>query len=160
MRCVDQLLRRSRRERRVKLDKALEQGDLDVTDAALKAVRTEAEELTKLLGAAGEAAADSLINSVAAKPATVLAGMPLEWLQTGLTALIAGVRKLLPESVTHRLMWRLCRPEFRFLSDVASQSRVITNSMPAIQRLWGLPDNEIESFARRYEGFASFQAPR
>src|SRR5262249_22325532 len=109
------------RERRVELDKALEQGDLDVTAATLKAIRTEAEKLTVLLGDAGGAAANSVLNSVETKPVTLLSGMPLDWLQTGLTALIAGLRKLLPEAVTHRLIWRLCRPEFRFLSDVASE---------------------------------------
>ena len=147
------------RERRAALDKALDQGNLDVTAATFKAVGTEAEKLTTLLGAAGRAAADPLVESVKARPIALVAGMPLDWLQTGLAVLIAGARKLLPESVRDRLMWRLSHPEYRFLSDAVSQSRVITNSMPAIQRIWGLPDSETERFRRRYEGFASLQAP-
>ena len=148
---------RGYRERRAALDKALEQGDLNVTADTFKAVRTEAEKLTTLLGAAGRAAADPLVESVKARPIALVAGMPLDWLQTGLAVLIAGARKLLPESVRDRLMWRLSHPEYRFLSDVISQSRVITNSMPAIQRIWGLPDGETEPFRRRYEGFAGLQ---
>ena len=147
------------RERRADLDRALEQGDLDVTAATLKAVRTEAAKLTTLLADAGRSGADSLISDVEANPVALLSGMPLDWLQTGLTALIAGARKLIPESVAHRLAWRLCRPEFRFLSDIASQSRAISTSMPAIQRLWGLPDREIDNFRHRYENFAEFQDP-
>ena len=84
--------------------------------------------------------------------------MPVDWLEAGLSALIAGARKLLPESVAHRLMWRLCRPELRFLSDITSQSRAISTSMPAIQRLWGLPEWQIDNFRRRYESFATFQS--
>jgi hypothetical protein len=145
------------RERRAALDKALEQGDLDITADTLKAVRTEAQKLTSLLSSAGGAAGESLLSSVEANPIAHLAGMPLDWLQTGLTALIAGVRKLLPESVTHRLMWRMCRPEYRFLSDVASESRAITTSMPAIQRLWAVPDNQIEFLQDRYDAFAKLQ---
>ena len=145
------------RERRADLDRALERGDLDVTAATLKAVRTEAVKLTTLLADAGRAGGASLISSVEATPVTLLSGMPLDWLEAGLSALIAGVRKLLPESVAHRLMWRLCRPQFRFLSDIASQSRAISTSMPAIQRLWGLPERRIDDFQRRYEGFAELQ---
>jgi hypothetical protein len=147
------------RERRADLDRALEQGDLDVTSATWKAVRTEAAKLTTLLADASRASGESLISSVEAKPVTLLSGMPLDWLGAGLTALIAGVRKLIPESVAHRLAWRLCRPEFRFLSDIASQSRAISTSMPAIQRLWGLPDRKMDGFRRRYESFAGFQDP-
>jgi hypothetical protein len=145
------------RERRADLDRALDDGNLDVTAATLTAVRTEATKLTTLLAGAGRASAGSLINSVETNPVSILSGMPLDWLQTGLTALIAAARKLVPESVAHRLVWRLCRPEFRFLSDITSQSRAITNSMPAIQRLWGLPESETDTFRRRYESFASFQ---
>jgi hypothetical protein len=147
------------RERRADLDRALEQGDLDVTAATLKAVRTEAAKLTTLLADAGSAGAGSLIGSVEAKPVTFLSGMPLDWLQAGLTAVIAGARKLMPASVGLRLAWRLCRPEYRFLSDITSQSRAISNSMPAIQRLWGLPDRQIDRFRSRYEHFAGFQNP-
>lgn len=145
------------RERRADLDRALEQGDLDVTANTLKAVRTEASKLTTLLVHAGRSSTESLIGAVETSPVTLLSGMPLDWLQTGLSALIAGTRKLLPASVAHRLMWRLCRPEFRFLSDIASQSRAISNSMPAIQRLWGLPERRVDDFQRRYEGFAGLQ---
>jgi hypothetical protein len=147
------------RERRAELDRALEQGDLDVTAATLKAVRTEAAKLATLLAGAGRSSAESLISAVESKPVALLSGMPLDWLQAGLTALIAGARKLLPESVAHRLMWRLCRPEFRFLSDIASQSRAISTSMPAIQRLWGLPELRVDDFRRRYESFAGLQDP-
>jgi hypothetical protein len=148
---------RGYRERRADLDRALEQGDLDVTAATLKAVRTEAAKLTTLLADAGRSSAESLTSSVEAKPVALLTGMPLDWLQTGLSALIAGARKLLPESVAHRLMWRLCRPEFRFLSDIASQSRAISTSMPAIQRLWDLPEGRVDAFQHRYESFAGLQ---
>jgi hypothetical protein len=34
------------------------------------------------------------------------------------------------------LAWRMCRPGFRFLSDIASQGRAISTSMPAIRRVW------------------------
>lgn len=146
------------RERRAELDRALEQGNLDVTSATLKAVRTEAAKLTTLLAGAGKASGESLITAVETKPVALLSGMPLDWLETGLSALIAGARKLLPGSVAQRLMWRLCRPELRFLSDIASQSRAISTSMPAIQRLWGLPESRIEPFRRRYESFATFQS--
>lgn len=147
------------RERRADLDRALEQGDLDVTSATLKAVRTEAAKVTALLAEAGRAGGESLISSVEASPVTYLSGMPLDWLQAGLTALIAGARKLIPDSVAHRLAWRLCRPEFRFLSDIASQSRAISTSMPAIQRLWGMPDRRADDFRLHYENFAEFQDP-
>jgi hypothetical protein len=145
------------RERRTDLDRALEDGDLDVMAATMKAVRTEAAKVTTRLADAGRAGAGSILSSIEAQPVTLLSGMPLDWLQTGLTAVIAGVGGLLPESVTRRLAWRLFRPEFRFLSDIVSQSRAISTSMPAIQRLWGLPDRQIDRLRRRYESFARLQ---
>jgi hypothetical protein len=145
------------RERRVDLDQALEQGDLDVTAAALKALRTDAAKLTELLVEAGKASGGEIVSDLQAKPIALLSGMPLDWLESGLSALIAGARKLVPKSVTDRLMWRLCRPELRFLSDIASQSRAISHSMPAVKRLWGLPERQIDNFQRRYESFAELQ---
>ena len=36
-------------------------------------------------------------------------------------------------------MWRLCRPQFRFMSDIASEASAVTNAMPAVQRIWESP---------------------
>jgi len=145
------------RERRAALDHALEAEDLDAVRDVARAVRTEAAQLTQLLGAAAGAALEDAYTSFNANPTAYVAGTPLDWALRGVSALIAGARKLIPASVAQRLTWRLCRPELRFLSDIGSESRSITNALPAVQRLWGLADSRMDDFVRRYKGFAALQ---
>ena len=135
------------RERRADLDRALEDGHLDVTAATLKAVRTEAAKLTSLLGDAGGAFARSAFSSEAANPVTVVSLQPLGLIEIGLTALIAGAQKLLPEAVTRRLAWRLCRPQFRFLSDIASRGGPITELRRPPSRSCGACQNKRQTFS-------------
>jgi hypothetical protein len=141
------------RERRAELDRALEVGNQDEMRAIRTAIGAEAESLTKRLGASLKAAGGAAVTSVAADPVAHLSADPLDWLRTGLSAVIAGARKLLPAEVTHRLVWRLCRPELRFMSDVTMDSRAVIDSLPNVRRLWGLADAEVDRFAQRIEGF-------
>jgi hypothetical protein len=143
------------RKRREELDAALERGDLDVTKATLDAVRTEASKLTTLLSDASKAAGNAALTSIETDPVSYVAATPLDWALKGITFLIAGARKLVPPSVARRLAWRMCRPEFRFLSDVGSESRAITDSFPAIRNLWGVPDSTGAEFIRRYQNIGS-----
>jgi hypothetical protein len=143
------------RKRREELDGALERGDLDVTKATLGAVRTEASKLTTLLLDASKAAGNAALTSIETDPVSSIAATPLDWVLRGVTFLIAGARKLVPPSVAQRLAWRMCRPEFRFLSDVGSESRAITDSFPAIRKIWGVPDSTAAEFIRRYQSVGS-----
>jgi hypothetical protein len=70
-------------------------------------------------------------------------------------ALIAAVREWVPPEVAHRLIWRWCRPELRFMSDIAMDGRAVIDPLPNVQRLWGLADAEVDRFAQRIDGFCT-----
>jgi hypothetical protein len=141
------------RERRAELDRALEVGNQKQLKKIRTAIDTEAADLTETLIAAGSAAGKVAVTSVAAHPVAHMSGHAPPWLATGLSAAIAGARKLIPKQTAQRLIWRLCRPELRFLSDVTMDSRAVIDSLPNIRRLWGLDGAGAEEFARRIDGF-------
>ena len=114
-------------------------------------MRTEARRLSGILLDAAKESGDKAWTSVETNPVSYIAATPLDWALKGVTFLMAGARKLVPASVAHRLAWRFCRPEFRFLSDMSSESRAITDSMPSIQRIWGMGDGVADEFVRRYQ---------
>jgi hypothetical protein len=141
------------RERRAELDHAVDVGD-DVKMKELRvAIGTEAANLTKTLGAVAGAAGKATITSLAAHPVAHGSGHPAPWLLTGLSAAIASAQKLIPKQTARRLIWRLCRPELRFLSDITMDSRAVMDSLPNVQRLWGLAGADVGEYARRLEGF-------
>ena len=137
------------RGRRADLDQALAVGNQARVKAVRTAMGTEAAALTTRLVAAGGAA----VSSVAADPVALVSASPHDWLKSGLGALIAATRRLLPAEVGHRLIWRLCRPELRFMSDITMDSQAVIDSLPNVQRLWGLADAEVDRFAQRIDGF-------
>jgi hypothetical protein len=143
------------RQRRAELDRSLEDRDTEQTARVATAVRTEASKLSALTASAATAAGGTLLGELQANPQLALAVAPLDWLKPGIAALLAGVRQFIPASVRQRLAWGLRRPELRFLSDVSSEARAITDAMPSVQRLWGLPDARCDEFVRRFDVFAS-----
>jgi hypothetical protein len=146
------------RERRAELDHSLQMRDPKALNALRRAIGTESETLTKRLGGAALAAGGAALTSVAADPVAHLTTNPADWVKTGLAAAIAGSRKMLPLDVTRRLVWRLCRPELRFMSDITMDSRAIGDSLPAITRLWGLSLSQVEQFSERLEGFRAIDS--
>ena len=55
--------------------------------------------------------------------------------------------------MARRLIWRLFRPELRFISDITMESRAVINSLPNVKELWKLPNTNIDLIAKRIDTF-------
>jgi hypothetical protein len=141
------------RERRTELDRALEVGNQKEMKKIRAALGAEAATLTETMADAGAAAGKAAITSVATHPSAYLSGHAAPWLATGLSAVIAGARKLIPKQTAQRLIWGRCRPDLRFLSDIVMDSRAVIDSLPNVQRLWGLSGASVDEFAQRIDDF-------
>ena len=141
------------RKRRAELDHALDVGDQDLMDEIQTAICTDAKRLTKRLSEGGGAAVGAAVTSLKDDPTPLLFVSPLDWLKPGLSAAIAGAQKLIPPEVARRLIWRLFRPELRFISDITMESRAVINSLPNVKELWKLPDADIDLIAKRIDTF-------
>lgn len=147
---------RGYRKRRLELETALSDGNLDTIANLHQALRLHTAQLSERVTAAVSTTAESLTTSVQTAPVSHLAGLPSSWIGTGLSALIAGSRKLLPQEMTRRLMWRFCKPELRFLNQVAQESRAISTAMPRVQKMWAVADSDADQFLNRFAAFGHF----
>jgi hypothetical protein len=141
------------RQRRAELDHALEVGNQKEVKKIRAALGSDAATLTETMAEAGAAAGKAAITSVATHPSAHMSGHPAPWLATGLSAVIAGARKLIPKETAQRLIWGRCRPDLRFLSDITMDSRAVIDSLPNVQRVWGLSGAQVDEFARRIDDF-------
>jgi len=134
------------RQRRWELDETLARGQVsDEARRLLSAVRSEALKLTDLLGFGYEVVAQVLGRVGRATPIHLPADM----------ATLAGIaRANLPADVRHRLWWWFFRPELRFLTEMRTQSRQMTNAMPQVGRVFGLPPSHDPAFRRRFAQLA------
>ena len=141
---------------RAELDDALAIGDEAVIHKVLKATTAEMTRLGDRFAANRASVEESAATM--AEAMTTAASNPIGLIGPALTGLFAAARVLLPAEVGHRIVWRLTRPQYRFLSDVRAESRGITAAMPRIQKLWLIPDGEAEVLAERFAGFATLAA--
>lgn len=140
------------RARRAELDRALEVGNQKELKNIRNALGTDAKTLTEALAEAGAAAGKAAVTSVGTHPKAHLSGQAAPWLVTALSAVIASARKLIPKETAQRLIWSRCRPDLRFLSDITADSRGVIDSLPNVQRLWGLSGATADEFAKRIDG--------
>ena len=134
------------RQRRWELDETLARGQVsDEARRLLSAVRSEALKLTDLLGFGYEVVAQVLGRVGRATPIHLPDDM----------ATLAGIaRANLPADVRERLWWWFFRPELRFLTEMRTQSRQMTNAMPQLGRVFGLPPSHDAAFRRRFAQLA------
>ncbi|MEV8317719.1 hypothetical protein AB0Q95_26465 [Streptomyces sp. NPDC059900] len=140
-----ELRTRARRFRRHRqdLDEALSLGEASETSRQLlMAVRSEAVGLTEVCGHGFSLVAKIVGRLTRATPAQ----LPEE------IATLMGIASAeVPADLRRRLWWQCFRPELRFLIQVRSQSREMTDAMPKIGRLWGLPQGRAKGFRERFE---------
>jgi hypothetical protein len=140
-----ELRTRARRFRghRLELDEALALGEAsDTSRQLLMAVRSEAVKLTEVCGHGFSLVAKIVGRLTRATPAQ----LPEE------IATLMGIASAeVPADLRRRLWWQCFRPELRFLIQVRSQSREMTDALPKIGRLWGLPQGRANGFRDRFE---------
>ena len=111
-------------------------------------MRGEALKLTGLFGLGYELVAQILGRVARATPPQLPADV----------AALAGIARAdLPADVRRRLWWWLLRPELRFLTQLRTQPRQMTNAIPQVARLWGLPASHDERLRRRYQQLAQLR---
>jgi hypothetical protein len=140
------------RARRADLEISLADGDQRTIDDVARAVRTEVARLRDRLRGNGRAMQESAVTVAEALPEVL--SSPFGLLGPALSGLFAAGRALLPAELAERLIWRLTRPHYRFLSDIRTESRAITKAMPRIQRFWAVPDSQAAILADRFGRFA------
>jgi hypothetical protein len=137
------------RKHRVELDESLALGEVsDTSRQLLMAVRSEAFKLTELLGFGYK-----LIVNVASR---IVRATPLQ-LPDDVATLEGIARSTLPADLRQRLWWSVFKPDLRFLTHIRTQSRHMTDAMPRIGRLWGLPPSHGELFRTRFEQLAALR---
>jgi hypothetical protein len=142
------------RRRRVALEDAVSLGDLAVVTELQRALALHSSAWSERVIDASATASDSaLIATSEAATSAHVAALPGSWQVVALTALIAGSRKLLPQELTRRLMWRFFKPEFRFLNRISDESKAIATAMPRVQRLWDVRDKDADEFVIRFTAF-------
>ncbi|MGW6023776.1 hypothetical protein [Streptomyces sp. NPDC055099] len=140
-----ELRTRARRFRahRADLDEALALGEAsDTSRQLLMAVRSEAVNLTEVCGHGFSLVAKTVGRLTRATPAQ----LPEE-----VATLLGIASSEVPADLRRRLWWQCFRPELRFLIQVRSQSREMTDALPKIGRLWGLPQGRANGFRDRFE---------
>lgn len=131
------------RRHRLELDEALALGDAsDTSRQLLMAVRSEAVTLTEACGHGFSLVAKIVGRLTRATPAQ----LPEE-----IATLMGIASSEVPADLRQRLWWQCFRPELRFLIQVRSQSREMTDALPKIGRLWGLPPGRAKGFRDRFE---------
>ncbi|MEV0319821.1 hypothetical protein ACIBKX_16985 [Streptomyces sp. NPDC050658] len=131
------------RARRAELDAALARGEVsDTSRELLMAVRSEAVKLTEVCGHGF-----SLMGKIAGR----LTRATPPQLPDAVTTLLGIDAAKVPAGLGRRLWWQCFRPELRFLVQVRSQSREMTDAMPQVGRLWGLPPGRADGFRDRFE---------
>lgn len=137
------------RKRRVELDESLALGEVsDTSRRLLAAVRSEALKLTELSGFGYKLVVKILGRLARATP---------PHLPDDVTTMLGIVRSDLPADLSQRLWWQFFKPELRFLTNVRTQSRQMTNAMPRIGKLWGLPPSHADRFRRRFERLSALR---
>ncbi|MGW6274284.1 hypothetical protein [Streptomyces sp. NPDC055060] len=131
------------RARRLELDEALALGEAsDTSRQLLAAVRSEAVGLTEVCGHGF-----SLVTKIVGRLTRATPAQLPEEIATLMGIATAEV----PADLRRRLWWQCFRPELRFLIQVRSQSREMTDALPKIGRLWGLPQGRAKGFRDRFE---------
>lgn len=137
------------RKHRVELDESLSLGEVsDTSRRLLAAVRSEALKLTDLFGFGYKLIAQVLGRLAQATPPQ---------LPDDVSTMLGIIRSDLPADVRQRLWWWFFRPELRFLTEVRTQSRQMTNAIPMIGKLWDLPPSHNERFRKRFEQLSSLR---
>ncbi|OLF13123.1 hypothetical protein BLA60_07805 [Actinophytocola xinjiangensis] len=137
------------RRHRTELDEALSLGQVSPTSRRLlSAVQSEALRLTDLLGFGYELVTQVVGRLTRATPPQ---------LPDDVATLQGIVRSTLPADVRQRLWWWFFKPELRFLTHLHTQSRQMTNALPRIGRLWGLPPTQATRFHTRFDQLAELR---
>ncbi|MFJ1551544.1 hypothetical protein [Streptomyces sp. NPDC088246] len=137
------------RKHRVKLDESLALGEVsDTSQRLLSAVRSEGVKLTEVCGHGF-----TLVVKILGR----IAGATPPQLPDEVSTMLGIASSELPADMRRRLWWQCFKPELRFLVHVRSQSREMTDAMPKIGRLWGLPPGRADRFRDRFEQLSSLR---
>lgn len=137
------------RRHRAELDESLALGTVsDTSRRLLSAVQSEALRLTDLLGFGYELVTQVVGRLTRATPPQ---------LPDDVATLEGIVRSTLPADVRQRLWWWFFKPELRFLTQLRTQSRQMTDALPRIGRLWGLPPSHGDRFRTRFDQLAELR---
>ncbi|MFI1973466.1 hypothetical protein [Streptomyces cinnamoneus] len=140
---------RAFRKHRGDFDESLSLGEAsDTSRLLLTAVRSEAVKLTEACGHG---------FSVVAKVAGRIAGLTPPQLPEEVSTLLGIATSELPAELRRRLWWQCFKPELGFLIRVRSQSREMTDALPKIGRLWGLPAGRADLFRDRFEKLSTLR---
>ena len=137
------------REVRWKLDAALADEDLKEARRLAKALNTSVD---SVLAVAGEAVAGAGVAAVAEMAKGDLSGIA-----AATAAVQAASAKLLDSSVADRLLWRLRRPHLLWFNNVMDEAERLTEALPAVAKLWGVPEMEKERFVVRFQKMGELQ---
>lgn len=135
------------REARTTLDAALADGDLKELRRVRKALVTSVDGVLPIVGGATTEAGVAAVEQVAQGDSV------------GIVAAVAGAvaagRALLGSSIGTRLAWRLRRPHLLWINNVVDEAQHLTEALPALERIWRIPERELPIFATRFDATAA-----
>ncbi len=137
---------------RKELDDALMRRDAKQAAFVAKALATDVDSVLLIAGKAVASAGVAVIEEVAKGDVMGVA--------SSVAAVEAASRGLLASSVVDRLIWRLRRPYLLWMNDVIDEAKHLTEALPAVARIWQLPEREQSLFTSRFVEMGKLQAIR
>jgi hypothetical protein len=114
-----------------------------------KALATDIDSILAVAGKAVTSAGIAVVEELAKGDVTGTA--------SGVAGVEAGAQGLLESSAVDRLMWRLRRPHLLWLNDVMDEARHLTEALPDVAKIWGIPERELPTFSERFRMMGTIQ---